>query len=111
MAERGFTLDPDDRIQLLFGATSRVLEGERQDALKACKALLDRDALRTVMTRLLALEPTTPDGPWHSLLRESLERAEYLALVAALGTQAHTGVAEPSASYDVTKMSQGRLFD
>lgn len=111
MAERGFTLDPDDRIQLLFGATGRAPEGKRQDALKACKALLERDGLRTVMTRLLALEPTTPDGPWHTLLRESLEQADYRALVTALETQARTGVAEPSASYDVTKMSQGRLFD
>ncbi|MDZ7699225.1 MAG: type II toxin-antitoxin system RelE/ParE family toxin [Deltaproteobacteria bacterium] len=33
------------------------------------------------MTRRLAMEPTTPDGPWHTLLRESLEQADYRALL------------------------------
>jgi len=111
MVERGFTLNPDDRIQLLFGATSRAPEGEQQDALKACKALLDRDALRTVMTRLLALEPTTPDGPWHTLLRESIDPADYRALFAEMDGQGSGRVSEPSAAYDVAKMTQRRLFD
>jgi len=107
VVERAFTLDPDDRIQILFGAMRPTPESERQDALKACQALLDRDGLRTVMTRLLALEPTAPDGPWHTLLRESLEQADYRAFAAALETQAHTGVEEPSAPHDVSKLRQG----
>jgi hypothetical protein len=110
-AERGFTLKSDDRIQLLFGATRRVPEGKRQDALKACKALLDRDGLRTVVSRLLALEPTTPDSPWHTLLRESLDPAEYRALLAEMEGEGSVRVSEPSAVYDVTKMTQRRLFD
>ncbi len=111
MPERGFILVQDDRIQILFGATGRVAEAKRSEALKACGDTLHSDACRTVMRRLLALEPHTPDGPWHNLLRESLGPVEYRTLVAALETQAHTGVAEPSAPYELTKMKQGRLFD
>lgn len=111
MAGRGFKLEQGDRIQILFGATRRVPEMERSGALSACSDILDSDACRIVMQRLLALEPDTPDGPWHTLLRESLGPVAYRTLVAALETQAHTGVAEPSAPYDLTKMKQGRLFD
>jgi hypothetical protein len=111
MAGRGFTMDPDDRIQILFGATRRVPEGERQAALMACGELLDRDGLRTVMTRLLALAPTTPDGPWQTLLRESLDLTEYRALLADVEGERSAGVSEPAASYDVSKMTQRRLFE
>ena len=111
MAERGFTLEQDDRIQILFGATGRVAEAKRSEALKACGDILDSDAYLTVMQRLLAIEPGTPDGPWHILIREVLGPVAYRTLIAALQTQAHTGVAEPSASYDITKVKQGRLFD
>jgi hypothetical protein len=111
MPERGFTLEPDDRVHILFGATGRVAEAKRSEALKACGDILDSDAYRTIMRRLLALEPDIPDGPWHTLIREALGPVEYRTLVAALETQAHTGVAEPSAPYDLTKMRQVRLFD
>jgi hypothetical protein len=86
-------------------------EGERQDALKSCKALLDRDGLRTVMSRLLALEPTTPDGPWHTLLRELLDLTDYRALLTEASGKEAVRVAEPPASYDVSRMTQRRLFD
>ncbi|MDQ1336951.1 MAG: hypothetical protein QG552_3901 [Thermodesulfobacteriota bacterium] len=111
LAGRGFTLDPDDRIQILFGATRRLREGVRQAALKTCGELLDRDGLRTVMTRLLALEPTTPDGPWHTLLRESLDLSDYRALLTEASGKEPVRVSEPSTAYDVSKMTQRRLFD
>lgn len=68
----GFNLEQDDRIQIVFGATRRVAEAKRSEVLKACRDILDSDAYLTVMQRLLALEPDTPDGPWHLLIREAL---------------------------------------
>ncbi len=111
MAERGFTLEPDDRVLLLFGATRRAPEGKRSEALKACGDLLDRDGLRTVMRRLLALEPCTPDGPWHTLFRETLDLTDYRALLAEMDGGRAVSVAEPASAYDVTKMTQRRLFE
>jgi len=49
-----------------------VAEAKRSEVLKACRDILDSDAYLTVMQRLLALEPDTPDGPWHLLIREAL---------------------------------------
>ena len=111
MAERGFTLEPDDRVQLLFGATRRAPEGKRSEALKACGDLLDIDGLRTIMKRLLTSEPHPSDGPWHVLLREQLGSSDYRALLAELESEGHGKVAEPAGPYDPSKMIQGRLFD
>ncbi len=52
-----------------------------------------------------------PDGPWHTLLRESMERADYRDLLAEMEADESARVSEPPAAYDVTRMTQRRLFD
>ncbi|WP_028321089.1 hypothetical protein [Desulfatiglans anilini] len=68
-------------------------------------------AVRTVMMRLLALQSASRDGPWHTLFRELLERADHRALLAEIQGDGSARVSEPSAAYDVSRMPQGRLFD
>ena len=113
MAERGFTLDLDDLIQLIVEVLKRVPEGERSDALLASRSLLGDDGHRTVIRRLLASELHDPDGPWHLLACEQLGEADYRALLTELEAEDRGRVAEPAAPYDVSKakMTQRRLFD
>ncbi|MFH1951157.1 MAG: hypothetical protein ABIL06_06035 [Pseudomonadota bacterium] len=112
MAERGFTLDHDDLIQLIFGSLKRIPEGARSDGLKVCRDLLGDDGHGTVIRRLLTSELHDPDGPWHLLAREQLGGADYRALLAELEAEDHGKVADAAAPYDVSKakMTQRRLF-
>ncbi len=109
IAERGFTLDQADLIQLIFGVLKRVPESERSEGLKVSRNLLDDEGHRTVISRLFAYELYNPDGPWHVLAREHLGKVEYGALIAELEAKGH-GVAEPAAPYDSSKMTQRWLF-
>lgn len=63
-----------------------------------------------VMTRCLAMEATTPDGPWNALLRGSLEQAVYRALLVETDGEGSVRVSEPSAVYDAAKMTQRRIW-
>jgi hypothetical protein len=113
MAERGFTLDHDDRTQLILEALKRIPEGERPAGLMAARDLLDDEGHRTVIRRLLSTELYNPDGPWHLLIREHLGVVEYNAFLSELEAVGHGEVAEPEAPYTASpgKMTQRRLFD
>jgi hypothetical protein len=113
MAERGFTLDHDDLIQLIFGALRRGPEGKRLEALMVSRDLLGDDGHRNVIGLLLQTELNNPDGSWHLLVREQLGAVDYRALITELEARGHDEVAEPAAPYDVSKakMTQRRLFD
>jgi len=112
-AERGFTLDQEDLIQLIVGALRRVPEGERSQSLIVSRALLGDDGHRNVIGLLLQTELNNPDGSWHLLAREQLGEVDYRRLIAKLEDQELGKVAEPAAPYDVSKakMTQRRLFD
>ncbi len=113
MAERGFSLDHDDRTQLIFEALKRISDGERPHGLMAARDLLGAEGHRTLIRGLLSTELYNPDGPWHLLAREHLGAVEYNALLSELVTGGHGEVAEPEAPYNASpgKMTQTRLFD
>lgn len=97
----------DEAVEFVLGKIDRRV-GTRAESVQAPVTF---EIPRPVMRRLLALEPDTPDGPCHNLLRETLQQADYRALLAEMEGEGSFRVSEPSAVYDVTKMTQRRLFE